>query len=1123
MLEWTGERYVPWMEGAEIGYEHLHRYAFATQFVRNKRVLDLASGEGYGSHLLAKTAKQVVGIDIDEQTVRHAKNKYILPHLDFKAGSILDVPIEGNGVFDVIVCFEALEHVDDHHKLLSEAKRLLTSNGLFLVSTPNKMLYTDEPQFNNPFHVHELYFDEFKALLENYFRQVKFLGQRIHCTSNMWPIFPEKETHPSEFVVERTPKEFTFVPPEKRAAIYFIAVASNAAKPIDGHLSFLVDISNDLIRARERAIASAEAQRDNLKATLSALERQLSALEGQNANFQATTQAQQRLIVQKQEQLLKLNELLKQKEQRLSDLSQELEKTRNHYARDVAWLQSVVADKENRIAGLSTQAAALNAIYVSHAWKAVTFYYRLRDKLLPEDTFRRNVVKGIFRSAVAFRSALKSRKALPASTASTPANSDQPAAHEAQAENTNQPEEPAPEDQPQQARKRPSAKPNGLMHEDENHYQALSDRISALRKARRLQLTPPALNSVSETEFESSAQSLNFQVHSEIQVSIIIPVLNNLKFTLECLISVMRHSSGVPYEVIVVDDASMDRTEEILSCIPNLVYARNQKNLGFVRACNRGADIAKGRYLLFLNNDTQVTGNWLAPLLDTFNKYEHVGAVGPKILFPDGRLQEAGALVNRDGTSRLIGLSDDPDLPRYNYVREVMYCSGACLFVEATTFRELGGFDEALAPGYCEDWDLAFRLRERGLRVMYNPKSVIVHHLSVTSDGVAQDFKISCVVRNQQKLSERWQRAIDSLNEIRLIAFYLPQFHSIPENDRWWGKGFTDWINVAKAVPNYAGHYQPHIPADLGFYDLRVEEVMDEQAELAQRYGLYGFCYFYYWFAGKRLLDLPLETVLQKNKSNHRFCLAWANENWTRTWDGAEHEVLIGQQHSDDDDRAVILDMMRYLRHRDYIHVNGKPLLMVYRTHLFPNIQRTTEIWREECRQQGIGDIYLALIESFENAQTPVDPAAIGFDASVEFPPHGVISPINAPALLNPDFQGVVHDYREVALKYLQFTAPAYVRFRSVMPSWDNTPRRQNHSNVFEYARPGAYQAWLEAVLEETHEQNFGEERIVFINAWNEWGEGNHLEPDKRYGHEFLEATRNARDALLLKRAHAPS
>src|SRR5438034_365046 len=312
MLEWTGERYVPWMEGAEIGYEHLHRYAFATQFVRNKRVLDLASGEGYGSYLLAKTAKQVVGIDIDEQTVRHAKNKYIRPNLDFKVGSILEVPIEGNSFFDVIVCFEALEHVGDHHKLLSEAKRLLTPNGLFLVSTPNKMLYTDEPHFNNPFHVHELYFDEFKALLENYFRQVKFLGQRIHCTSNMWP------------------------------------------------------------------------------------------------------------LSQRQEQISKLSELMKQKEQRLSDLSQNLTQTQTNYTRDVTWLQSVLADRQNAVTAQASEISRLSAevatIHFSHAWKAVTFYYRVRDRLLPEGTFRRNVVKGLFRSALAFRSAVKSQKALPAST-----------------------------------------------------------------------------------------------------------------------------------------------------------------------------------------------------------------------------------------------------------------------------------------------------------------------------------------------------------------------------------------------------------------------------------------------------------------------------------------------------------------------------------------------------------------------------------------------------------------------------------------------------------------------------------------------------------------------------------
>jgi GT2 family glycosyltransferase len=584
---------------------------------------------------------------------------------------------------------------------------------------------------------------------------------------------------------------------------------------------------------------------------------------------------------------------------------------------------------------------------------------------------------------------------------------------------------------------------------------------------------------------------------------------------------VMMHSAGIAYEVIVADDDSTDRTEEVLAYASNVVYVRNEKNLGFILTCNRAAQKARGKFLLLLNNDVQVTENWLRPLIDTFKEDENVGIVGPRIVFPDGRLQEAGAVVNRDGTSRLVGVFDNPNLPRYNYVREVMYCSGACLLLKTQTWRELGGFDESLAPAYCDDWDLAFRVREYGLRVLYNPKSTIVHHLSVTSDNVDRDFKITAVVRNQQKLVQKWQREIDVLNMTRLIAFYLPQFHPIPENDRWWGKGFTDWSNVSKATPNYVGHYQPHLPADLGFYDLRVDQVAEQQAELAKRYGLYGFCYFYFWFAGKRLLDYPVERHLTSNKPNMPFCLAWANENWTRRWDGKEREVLIGQHHSDEDDRAVILDVIRYFRHPNYIRINGKPVFLVYRISLFPDIIRTTEIWRDQCHREGIGDIYLVQVESFEKAGAPADPVQFGFDASVEFPPHGIVAPIDPGSKLNPAYDGIVSDYREVALKYLQFDVQNHVRFRSVMPSWDNTARRQNNAIVYEHASPGAYQAWLEGILDQTHEQNFGEERIVFINAWNEWAEGNHLEPDKRYGHGFLEATRNALEAPLLKRAKA--
>ena len=648
----------------------------------------------------------------------------------------------------------------------------------------------------------------------------------------------------------------------------------------------------------------------------------------------------------------------------------------------------------------------------------------------------------------------------------------------------------------------------------------MAQRISALRQSRveNLSLKSPTLVSIGEGEIQSYVSSLVFPTVDKVQVSIVIPVFNHLRFTVECLISVMKYSGNISYETIVVDDGSSDQTPVVIGQIPNIIYLRNEENLGFIRTCNRGAANAKGEYLLFLNNDAQVTENWLSPLIESFKEYENVGAVGPKVLFPNGRLQEAGALVNRNGTSTLIGFSDDPELAKYNYLREVTYCSGACLLVETSKFRELGGFNVNLAPAYCEDWDLAFRLRQRGLRVLYNPKSVVVHHLSVTSNDVEETFKIGCVVRNQQKLSEKWQSEIDNLNKINMIAFYLPQFHPIPENDRWWGKGFTEWTNVSKAQPNFVGHYQPHLPADLGFYDLRVEEVMEQQAELAKRYGIHGFCYFYYWFAGKRLLDLPLERIMESKKSTIPFCLCWANENWTRKWDGEEHEVLIKQRHSDEDDRAVIRDLMRYMWHQNYIRIHGKPLLIIYRITLFPNIKRTTQIWRDLCLKEGLGEIYLAMAESFEHSLVLEHPSQYGFDASVEFPPHGMYAPINPPGeVLNSDFAGVIHDYRELVLKYLQRQVPGYVRFRSITPCWDNTPRRQNDPVILSHTCPEAYQLLLEAVLHETHEQNFGDERIVFINAWNEWGEGNHLEPDKRYGHGFLEATRNAHDAWLGK------
>lgn len=337
---------------------------------------------------------------------------------------------------------------------------------------------------------------------------------------------------------------------------------------------------------------------------------------------------------------------------------------------------------------------------------------------------------------------------------------------------------------------------------------------------------------------------------------------------------------------------------------------------------------------------------------------------------------------------------------------------------------------------------------------------------------------------------------------MRIIAFYLPQYHPIPENNLWWGEGFTEWTNVSKARPLFEGHYQPRIPSDLGFYDLRLSEVREAQADLAQRHGIYGFCYYHYWFGGKRLLNRPFDEVLSAGKPDFPFCLCWANERWTRAWDGRTGEILIDQDYSAEDDKRHIRWLSKAFRDKRYIRVNGKPLFLVYRANQLPNSLVTTQIWREEARKLGIGDLYLCRVESFPDEHS--DPSASGFDAAVEFQPdwQEAGSQLRGSTYKN----NAVFRYESIVERMLRKLPAEYKRFPCVSPGWDNSPRRKSGAHIFVDSTPDLYEKWLDSVIKDFKPFGPGED-FVFINAWNEWGEGNYLEPDAKFGRAYLQAT----------------
>lgn len=383
-------------------------------------------------------------------------------------------------------------------------------------------------------------------------------------------------------------------------------------------------------------------------------------------------------------------------------------------------------------------------------------------------------------------------------------------------------------------------------------------------------------------------------------------------------------------------------------------------------------------------------------------------------------------------------------------------------------------------------------------------------------------------IKNSMSLLERYAKQVLELPEIissdycdltgnpiviakedpKLVAYYLTQFHPTEENDKWWGLGTTEWNNVSRAVPQFVGHYQPRLPGELGYYDLRIKENMIRQALLAKTYGISAFCFYYYWFDGRRLLEEPLDMFLNNKDIDIEFSLCWANENWTRRFDGTSSEILMNVGSTIESYKEFIHDIQKYLEDPRYMTIDGKKVIQIYRPSKIPKPGEVVSYWREISKLKYDKELYLVGVDE---GNYYFDFHKYGFDAMTEFQPGSSVNKRKeidvTDLLIRKDFEGVIYDYKEIT----KSASKKYNKmYKAVMPMWDNTPRRNNKGIIFQGATPKNYQEWLEKVINDTNNNNELDDKLVFINAWNEWGEGAYLEPDRKYGYAFLNATKNA-------------